>query len=158
MHCTWLFIYGSSYKDSVYSMHGLNNLTGDLGLLQGVVTSQFNGHIIMGKSELWYPMHAWWYQFQQMIPITADSIIFTPFFHPHPLHPPQKSLFLARKTTFVVSYQYPHPLTLKLKLFLRCYSTMHWRTVEHSHVCWDLYVNFHPLWEWAQVNTILSWL
>jgi len=32
-------------------MHGLNNLTGDLGLLQGVVTSQFNGHIIMGKSE-----------------------------------------------------------------------------------------------------------
>ena len=47
---------------------------------------------------------------QQMIPITVDSIIFTSFFHPHPLYPPQKGLFQARKTTFIVSYQYPHPL------------------------------------------------
>ena len=46
-----------------------------------------------------------------MIPITADSTIFTlfsGFFHP--LHPPQNSLFLARKTIFIVSYQYIHML------------------------------------------------
>ena len=98
-----------------------------------------------------------------MIPITADSTIFTlssSFFHPHPL----QTLFLGQEN-YIYSFisVYPHPLWLPnwnpfevLLNSLQLLIEEHPMTVEHNHVCWDLYVIFHPQWEWAQVNTILS--
>ena len=84
-----------------------------------------------------------WYQLQRTSPFSHRSL--ASFIHIHSILP--RRVFQTRKTTFIVSYQYPHPLwPSSLKPFwASCDTALLLSLVEHQlaqlcreHICWDL--------------------